>query len=108
MIRRSASIASRHLQKRAFGLPAFEWKDAFDLESRLTEDEIMIRDSANAMAQEYLYPLVKDQWINETVHRDIFNKMGEVGLLGATIDGYGCSGVSQVAGGLICKEIERV
>merc|ERR1719450_805061 len=107
MIRKAAGSLSQ-LQKRAFALPAFNWQDPFDLESRLTEDEIMIRDSANAMAQEYLYPMVKDQWLNETVNVDIFRKMGEVGLLGATIEGYGCSGVSHTAQGLICREIERV
>jgi len=112
MIPQSGKRATRRvcsrLTKRNFALAAFDWQDPFDLESRLTEDERMVRDSANAMAQEYLYPMVKDQWLNETVHPEIFKRMGEVGLLGATIDGYGCSGVSQTAGGLICREIERV
>merc|ERR1719450_1754744 len=108
MIRRSLNLTKSQIQKRGFALAPFNWKDPFNLESRLTEDEIMIRDSAQSMAQEYLYPLVKDQWLNETVNTDIFRKMGEVGLLGATIEGYGCSGVSSVASGLICREIERV
>jgi len=97
-----------HIQKRTFALAPFDWKDAFNLESRLTEDEIMIRDSAHAYSQESLYPRIKDQWLKEETHPEIFREMGEMGLLGATIEGYGCSGVSSVASGLICREIERV
>jgi len=108
MIRRKVTQTTASIQKRGFALAPFNWKDPFNIESRLTEDEIMIRDSTQAMAQEYLQPLVKDQWLHETVNTDIFRKMGETGILGATIEGYGCSGVSSVAAGLICREVERV
>ena len=40
--------------------------------------------------------------------RDIMNEMGELGVLGPTIHGYGCPGVSSVAYGLIAREVERV
>jgi len=95
-------------QSRNATLGAFNWEDPFNLESRLTDDEIMIRDSAFAYCQEKLQPRITDSWQNEITDPDIFKEMGEVGLLGATIDGYGCSGVSSVAGGLICREVERV
>merc|ERR1719206_927957 len=45
---------------------------------------------------------------NEVFHRDIMSEMGELGVLGPTIQGYGCPGVSYVAYGLIAREVERV
>ena len=44
----------------------------------------------------------------ETFHREIISEMGELGMLGSTIQGYGCAGVSSVAYGLIAREVERV
>jgi glutaryl-CoA dehydrogenase len=46
-------------------------------------------------------------WIQEDFDPKIMREMGELGLLGATIDGYGCAGVSSVAYGLIAREVER-
>jgi len=51
---------------------------------------------------------VRDAFRNEHTDRDIFNEMGELGLLGSTIEGYGCSGVGYVSYGLIAREVERV
>ncbi len=60
----------------------FDWKDPFLLEQQLTETERMIRDSAAAYCQEKLQPRVRDQFRHETVDRNIFREMGELGLLG--------------------------
>merc|ERR1712183_619071 len=60
------------------------------------------------MGQEKLLPRVVLANRNEIFHREIVNEMGELGLLGPTIKGYGCSGVSSVAYGLIAREVERV
>jgi len=87
---------------------AFDWKDALNLESRLTEEEIMVRDTAHQYCQEKLFPRVLMGNRNETFDRAIVSEMGELGLLGPTIKGYGCSGVSSVAYGLIAREVERV
>merc|ERR1739844_194216 len=86
----------------------FDWKDPLNLESKLTEEEIMIRDVAHQYCQEKLLPRVVLANRNEIFHRDIVNEMGELGLLGPTIKGYGCSGVSSVSYGLIAREVERV
>merc|ERR1711884_168815 len=86
----------------------FDWKDPLNLESKLAEEEIMIRDVAHQYCQEKLLPRVVLANRNEIFHRDIVNEMGELGLLGPTIKGYGCSGVSSVAYGLIAREVERV
>ncbi len=68
----------------------------------------MVRDSANSYAQDNLMPRVREANRDEVFHREIMTEMGEMGLLGATIEGYGCSGVSSVAYGLIAREVERV
>jgi len=86
----------------------FDWKDPLNLESKLTEEEIMIRDVAHQYCQEKLLPRVVLANRNEIFHREIVNEMGELGLLGPTIKGYGCSGVSSVSYGLIAREVERV
>merc|ERR1711973_927716 len=89
-------------------LPAFDWKDPLNLESRLTEEEILFRDTAQKYCQENLLPRVLMANRNETFDREIMNEMGELGVLGPTIQGYGCPGVSYVAYGLIAREVERV
>ena len=71
---------------------SFDWKDPLNLESRMTEEEIMIRDMAHSYCQEKLMPRVVLANRNEVFHREIINEMGELGLLGPTIKGYGCSG----------------
>eukprot|EP00455_Lapot_gusevi_P028435 TRINITY_DN3035_c0_g1_i2.p1 TRINITY_DN3035_c0_g1~~TRINITY_DN3035_c0_g1_i2.p1 ORF type:complete len:432 (+),score=160.60 TRINITY_DN3035_c0_g1_i2:93-1388(+) len=86
----------------------FDWKDPFNLEGRLTEEEIMVRDVARQYAQEKLMPRVLTGFRTETFDKSMMPEMGELGLLGATIQGYGCSGVSSVAYGLIAREVERV
>ena len=86
----------------------FDWRDALHLESRLTPDEILIRDSARDYCQDQLLPRVTLANRHETFDRDIMSEMGSLGLLGPTIDGYGCPGVSSVSYGLIAREVERV
>ena len=71
---------------------SFDWKDPLNLESRMTEEEVMIRDMAHSYCQEKLMPRVVLANRNEVFHREIINEMGELGLLGPTIKGYGCSG----------------
>jgi glutaryl-CoA dehydrogenase len=87
---------------------AFNWEDPFLLEQQLTEEERLVRDTARSYAQEKLAPRVREAYANETSDPSIFREMGELGLLGPTIEGYGCSGVSYVAYGLIAREVERV
>ncbi|KAF0410766.1 Glutaryl-CoA dehydrogenase [Gigaspora margarita] len=86
----------------------YNWEDPLSLESQLTEEEIAIRDSARQYCQEKLFPRVLEAYRQERFDREIVTEMGELGLLGSTIQGYGCSGVSSVAYGLIAREVERV
>jgi glutaryl-CoA dehydrogenase len=86
----------------------FKWDDALRLDDQLSEDERAIRDAAHAYCQDRLMPRVLEANRHEHFHREIMNEMGEMGFLGATLDGYGCAGVNYVSYGLIAREVERV
>jgi glutaryl-CoA dehydrogenase len=88
--------------------PAFVWDDPFLFEEQLEEDERLIRDSAREFAQERLMPRILEANRNEVIDRGVITEMGELGLLGSTIEGYGCAGVNAVSYGLVAREIERV
>lgn len=87
---------------------AFNWRDALNLESRLTEDEVMLRDQVRHYCQEKLMPRIVMANRLEEYDPSILTEMGALGFLGPTIKGYGCAGTSSVAYGLIAREIERV
>lgn len=78
------------------------------IENNLSADEKAIRDTAAEFAAEYLKPRVKDMARHESWDPSILPAMGKVGLLGSTIQGYGCAGVNAVSYGLIAREIEKV
>jgi glutaryl-CoA dehydrogenase len=84
------------------------WEDPFELDAQLTEEQRMVRESARQYAQDRLAPRVTVAFRNEETDPNIFREMGEVGLLGPTIEGYGCPGVDYVSYGLIAREVERV
>jgi glutaryl-CoA dehydrogenase len=86
----------------------FAWDDALRLETALSEDERAIRDAAHDFCQEKLFPRVLMANRLEKFDREIMNEFGEMGFLGATLDGYGCAGVNYVSYGLISREVERV
>ena len=84
------------------------WDDIFLLDNQLSEDERMIRDMANAFCQEELMPNIVEANRNENFDAGIMRQFGELGLLGSTIEGYGCSGINYVSYGLVAREVERV
>jgi len=86
----------------------FKWDDPFELDHLLTEEEMMFRDTFHNYCQDKLQPRIVEANRHETFNREIFNEMGELGVLGPTIEGYGCAGASNVAYGLLAREVERV
>jgi glutaryl-CoA dehydrogenase len=76
--------------------------------TQLTEDEKLIQETAKQYAQTSLQPRVLESFRKETFDKNIMKEMGRIGLLGPTINGYGCSGINYVSYGLIAREIERV
>ena len=87
----------------------FDWQDPFDLDHQLTDEERLVRDSAEAYAQEKLLPRVSSAFLEERFDREIMSEMGELGLLGATVPPeYGGAGLGYVSYGLIARAVERV
>ncbi|MFA3792742.1 acyl-CoA dehydrogenase [Aliiglaciecola sp. SL4] len=87
----------------------FNWQDPLNLDSLLNEDERILRDSVHQFCQQQLMPDILQANRNEYFDIDIMKKMGELGLLGATLpEKYGCSNVNYVSYGLIAREVERV
>jgi glutaryl-CoA dehydrogenase len=94
--------AARH------GFAPFTCEDPLRLDEQLEPEERQIRDAAHAYCQEKLFPRVLEANRREHFDREIMNEMGDIGFLGATLEGYGCAGIGKVAYGLIAREVERV
>lgn len=89
--------------------PTFNWQDPLSLDSLLSEEERMIRDSAHQYCQEKLMPRILEANRHEKFDVEIMKELGALGLLGATIpEKYGCAGVNYVVYGLVAREVERV
>jgi glutaryl-CoA dehydrogenase len=84
------------------------WEDPFLLSQQLTDEERLVSDTANQYAQDKLAPRVREAYQNEETDITIFREMGELGLLGSMIEGYGCAGVSYVSYGLAARAVEMV
>ena len=82
--------------------------DTFLLTSQLTDEEQLIQKTARDYAKKSLMPRILEANRNEIFDKDIYKELGSLGLLGPTIDGYGCAGVNYVSYGLIAKELEKV
>ena len=90
-------------------LLSFDWADPFDLNAQLSDEERLVRDTAEGYAQEKLQPRVTSAYLDERFDREIMSEMGELGLLGATIPHeYGGAGLGYVSYGLIARAVERV
>jgi glutaryl-CoA dehydrogenase len=90
-------------------MKAFDWEDAFGLESQLEPDERIIRDAARAFARDRLLPCVTEDYRDDYSDPGLFREMGEHGLLGVAMpEAFGCAGASYVAHGLVAREIERI
>lgn len=89
-------------------LPPYKWDDPLCIEDNLRDEERLIMESARAYCQGELMPRIIDANRNEHFDRSIMNELGEQGLLGSTIQGYGCAGTNYVSYGLVAREVERV
>lgn len=87
---------------------SLDYTDAFDLKGQLTDEERMVTESARAYCEEKLMPRIVMDNRHERWDEDILGEMGDMGMLGCTIDGYGCSGLSYVSYGLLAREVEKV
>jgi glutaryl-CoA dehydrogenase len=104
----SSQDASQRRRNAAMQGVPFDWQDALRLDSLLSDEEKLVRDSARTYAQERLLPRIVQANRHETFDLDVMREMGALGFLGSTIDGYGCAGISFVCYGLVAREFERV
>jgi glutaryl-CoA dehydrogenase len=81
--------------------------DLYNVESLLSEEELMIRDSVARFVDERAMPLIAGHFDNASFPFELVPEIAEMGLLGSTIEGYGCAGLNAVSYGLICQELER-
>ncbi|MBT4356795.1 MAG: acyl-CoA dehydrogenase, partial [Proteobacteria bacterium] len=88
--------------------PAFDWTDPLGFTDLLTDEEKLVQDSIRRFCQDELQPGILEANRAEKVDRSIFPRMGELGLLGSTIEGYGCAGLNYVCYGIAAREVERV
>jgi glutaryl-CoA dehydrogenase len=87
----------------------FDWADPFALDAQLSDEERLVRDTAESYAQAKLQPRVTSAFLDERFDREIMSEMGELGLLGATIPiDYGGAGLNYVSYGLVARAVERV
>jgi len=86
----------------------FDHLDPLLFDTQISEEERMVAQTARDYARGQLLPRVLEANRHEHFDTAIMREMGELGLLGPTIEGYGCAGVNNVASGLICREIEWV
>jgi len=101
-------IRNTRLFNRTITRSVFNFADPFLLETQLTSEEKSVKDLAANFSKNRLLPNVVTSFRNETFDKNIMKEMGEIGLLGSTINGYGCAGVNYVSYGLGMREIERV
>ena len=98
----------RRFARQFYKLSKFQYTDPFQFALQLTEEERLVQKMAHDFSKNELYPAVTHSFRHEMFDTSIVKKMGEAGLLGPTIQGYGCSGTNYVSYGLIAREIERI
>jgi glutaryl-CoA dehydrogenase len=86
----------------------FEGIDFYDIDSLLTEEERMVRDTIRSWIEDRLMPIIGDAYIGRKFPKEIIPELAELGVLGANLpEEYGCAGLNNVAYGLIMQELER-
>ncbi len=81
--------------------------DFYELDELLSEEEVHVRDTVREWVSDKIIPIIEQHYLDGTFPVELAREMGEMGLLGANIHGYGCPGLSNVMYGLICQELER-
>jgi glutaryl-CoA dehydrogenase len=81
--------------------------DFFDIARHYTPEERAIRDSVRAFVDARILPTIGQHWEHGTFPAELIPQIGELGLLGSNLHGYGCAGLSDVGYGLAMQELER-
>jgi glutaryl-CoA dehydrogenase len=88
-------------------MAGYEGVDFYNMDGLLSDEEKMVRDTVRAWVDERVLPIIEDHYMAGTFPTELIREMGEMGFLGANIQGYECPGLNNVCYGLICQELER-
>ncbi|MBC7926306.1 MAG: acyl-CoA dehydrogenase family protein [Bryobacteraceae bacterium] len=86
---------------------AFRGVDYFLFDSQLSEEELLVLQTARRFVDEQVLPVARESWRDGRFPSELIRQMGELGFLGASLEGYGCAGLNNVSYGLIMQELER-
>ncbi len=89
------------------GLRINDPMDLYDVRGQLSEDELMVKDTVARFTDEKVLPIIGEAFEHHRFPKELIPEIGEMGLLGSSIEGYGCAGLNAVSYGLICQELER-
>ena len=81
--------------------------DLFDINSLLSEEEQIVRNNVSRFVDENVKPIIQDCFESHSFPKQLITPIAELGLLGSSIEGYGCAGMNSISYGLICQELER-
>ena len=96
------------MEHKGLAMSSYKGIDFYNIESHLTEEEIIVRDLVRDWVGDRVIPLIDEHYMAGTFPMDLISEIGDMGLFGCNHDTkYGCAGMSNVAYGLICQELER-
>ena len=86
---------------------SFRGVDYMLIDQQFSEEELLVRQTARRFVEERVIPVIRECWRDGRFPADLIREMGELGFLGANLEGYGCAGMSNVEYGLVMQELER-
>jgi glutaryl-CoA dehydrogenase len=92
---------------RKSSLPALDPLDLYDVRAQLSDEERMVQDAVARLVDDKVLPVIQEHFENHTFPRELVPELASLGLLGSSLEGYGCAGMNAVSYGLICQELER-
>jgi glutaryl-CoA dehydrogenase len=81
--------------------------DYFAIDELFSPEERIVRDTVRELVSTRVMPTIGKHWSAGTFPRELVSVFGELGLLGSSLQGYGCAGISATGYGLICQELDR-
>jgi glutaryl-CoA dehydrogenase len=86
---------------------ALDALDLYDVGASLSEEERLVRDSVARFVDDAVLPVIQRHFEQHTFPRELVPQVASLGVLGSSLEGYGCAGMNSVSYGLICQELER-
>jgi glutaryl-CoA dehydrogenase len=81
--------------------------DLYDVRASLSDEERMVQDSVARFVDDAVLPIIRPHFENHTFPKELVGELAGLGLLGSSLEGFGCAGMNAVSYGLICQELER-